>query len=433
MATAAVIPLLVLGALPEAAVGLLLIAAWVLGGVVGTQAALGGFATTTWLLLMAVFAIGSAVAATGLVYRVALWVAARVGGSFFRQVFFLGLTGLISGAGLPNATARMGLVAPALTELSISLGYAPRTRAAAGIGMAALAGFGLMVSPFLTSSSTALLVLAVLPETARAGVDWVTWAVRAAPLNLVLFFGLVATIYWWYRPSPPAHLVNRGWDPGNSPMALQRALLGEVTRQERTALWVVAALLVGFVSQPAHGLDAVWVALAALGALAVLGLFTADVFRTVNWSFLILFSALAATPAVFESTGAGRWLGEMANSGLHDLAAAPLLFLAALALACFGVSALLRWQAAAPLMTLALSPVAGQAGIDPWLVGLTALVACNCFFFPQQSTIYMALYEGTGGRLFDHTQARPLAVAYVLLTLLALVVSVPVWRLMGLL
>ena len=78
-------------------------------------------------------------------------------------------------------------------------------------------------------------------------------------------------------------------------------------------------------------------------------------------------------------------------------------------------------------------PVAGAAGIDPWVVAIIALIACNGFWVPYQSTMYLALYHGTGGYLFSHAQARPLAVAYGVLTLLALCASVPLWQAMGLL
>jgi hypothetical protein len=64
-----------------------------------------------------------------------------------------------------------------------------------------------------------------------------------------------------------------------------------------------------------------------------------------------------------------------------------------------------RWQAAAPLVTIALAPVATAAGIHPYIVGLIAVIACNEFFFPYQSTTYLALDAGTGRALFMHAQA----------------------------
>ena len=117
---------------------------------------------------------------------------------------------------------------------------------------------------------------------------------------------------------------------------------------------------------------------------------------------------------------------------IGGLARTPIAFLAALTLLCFAVSLVLRWQAAAPLLTITLGPVAQGAGIHPLVVGLTAIIACNGFFVPYQSTIYLALYQGTEGRLFSHAQARRAAIAFGIVTLLALCLSVPVWRAMGL-
>jgi hypothetical protein len=53
--------------------------------------------------------------------------------------------------------------------------------------MAMLMGFGQMVAVFLTSSTTSVLVYAVLPEASRANLSWGSWAVRAAPTHLILF------------------------------------------------------------------------------------------------------------------------------------------------------------------------------------------------------------------------------------------------------
>ena len=97
------------------------------------------------------------------------------------------------------------------------------------------------------------------------------------------------------------------------------------------------------------------------------------------------------------------------------------------------VSFVVRWQAAAPLVTIALVPLASAAGIHPFVVGVIAVIACNGFYLPYQSTTYLALYSGTGGKVFTHAQARRAALAYGAWTLIAVALSVPVWRVMGLL
>jgi DASS family divalent anion:Na+ symporter len=423
---AAVVPMLAVEALPEGVLALLLAAAWVLGGVAGPEVTLTGFSSASWVLVVSVLAVGSAIAASGVLYRLALWTVAHTRGGFRSQVIALSIVGVLMGPAVPNATSRVTITAPALKELVEALGYAPGSSAAAGLSMAALIGFGQMAAVFLTSSTTAVLVFAVLPPESRSGLDWIAWAYYAAPPHLILLAGFVGTILWWYRPQERIAQVRGS-------LELQRALLGPPSWRERISLVIGAALVVGFISQPFHGVDSAWLAVLALTLLAATGVVTAATLREVNWSFALLFGMLASISNVFSVTRVDRWLAHTIAGAVGDLTASPALFVFALTLLCFVVSLVLRWQAAAPLMTIALGPAAAEADISPLVVGLVALIACNSFFMPYQSTTYLALYQGTGGELFSHRQARAAALAYGLLSLLALTASVFFWDLMGLL
>ena len=422
-------PVLALDALPEGVLALALAAVWVLGGIAPVNVALGGFASTSWVLLVSVLVVGASIASSGLLYRLALWIVAHTRGGFAGQVLALALGGVLIGPAVPNATGRVTLIAPALGELIEALGYAPGSRPATGLAMATLVGFGQMVGVFLTSSTTAVLVYAVLPAAVQREITWSTWAVYAAPANLLLLAGLVAAVIVLYRPLS-AERVTRGQ---SGALALQRALLGPPSRAERLSLVVGAGLLLGFITQPLHGVPPAWVAVVALIALAATRVANAETLRAVNWSFALLFGMLASLSAVCTEAQVDQWIAGMVASTVQDLGRAPVLFVAALTVVCFAVSLLLRWQAAAPLLTIALAPVAASAGINPFVVGLVTVIACNGFLLPYQSTTYLALYHGAGGRTFTHRQARPAAVAYAVVTLLALCASVPVWRAMGLL
>ena len=425
----AVVPVLAVEALPEGVLALLLAGAWVLGGVTRPEVALTGFSSASWILVVSVLAVGAAIGASGVLYRLALWMVANSKGGFPGQVLALSIAGVLMGPAVPNATGRVTMIAPALKELVEALGYAPGSRAAAGLAMAALIGFGQMGAVFLTSSTTAVLVFAVLPPASRQGLDWISWAWYAAPPHLILLAGLVGATLWWYRP--PAGTENMAAQPRNS-LELQRALLGPPSQRERISLAVGAALVIGFIAQPLHGAHPAWVAVLALTVLAATGVVTAATLREVNWSFALLFGMLAGTADVFSGTQVDKWLAHTIAGAVGDLTTSPALFVFVLTLFCFVVSLVLRWQAAAPLMTITLGPVAAEAGISPLVVGLAALIACNTFFMPYQSTTYLALYHGTGGELFSHRQAWPAALAYGLFSLLALTASVFFWRLMGL-
>ena len=425
----AAVPVLAVDALPEGVLALLLAGAWVLGGVARTEVALAGFSSANWVLVVSVLAVGSAIASSGVLYRLALWTVAHTRGGFPGQVLALSVAGVLMGPAVPNATGRVTMIAPALKELVEALGYAPRSRAAAGLAMAALIGFGQMAAMFLTSSTTAVLVFAVLPPQTRSGLDWMKWAYYAAPPNILLLVGLIGALMGLYWPRAEEE---RQTGKLRSSLELQRVLLGEPSRRERISLVVGAALLVGFVTQPLHGAHPAWVAVLALTFLAATGVVTAGTLREVNWSFALLFGMLASISDVFTGTRVDQWLARTMVGATGNLTANPVLFVVVLTLLSFAISLVVRWQAAAPLITIALGPVAAKAGISPLVVGLVALIACNGFFVPYQSTTYLALYHGTGGELFSHAQARAAALAYGALTLLALATSIVFWRIMGL-
>ena len=180
-----------------------------------------------------------------------------------------------------------------------------------------------------------------------------------------------------------------------------------MSREEKLALGVGIGMLVGFMTEPLHGVDPSWIAVLAAGVLAATRVVTVNTLRAVNWNFALLFASSSALPTVFGHTGLDRWMADLVTANAGGLLATPALFVVALTLLCFAISFVVRWQAAAPLITIALAPVASASGMHPFIVGLIAVVACNGFFLPYQSTAYLALYAGTAGQLFTHPASCP--------------------------
>jgi CRP-like cAMP-binding protein/di/tricarboxylate transporter len=413
-------------ALPDAVVALALLAVWVVSGLVSPRVALDGFASQAWLLVLAVLAVGVAVGNTGLLYRAALASLARARPGFAWRCATLGLVGVAVTPMLPNATSRVALAAPLVRELAEAIGYEPGSRAASGLGLAALVGFGQMSALFLTGSSAGLLVHGMLPPGVRGEFGFARWFVAALPLHLVLMaLALVAVVALYRPPGAPAVAGDR--------LALQRAVLGPMRREEMLCLVVLLALITGFLTEPWHGVNGAWMGVGALVALAAGGVLDAGMLRSgVNWTFLVFFGVMISLAGVFAALGIDAWLALALAGPVRALAGSATVFCLALVVAGFALAFLVRWQAAAPLLTLVALPVAESAGVHPFLVGLIALVATQVWFLPYQSTVYLALYHGSGA-VFSHHAARSLALLWGPLVLLSVLAATPVWRAMGLL
>ena len=423
---AAALPLLVFSVLADHFVALLMIAGWAGLNLVQPRVALAGFSTPGWFLVLSVLAVGVALARAGLLYRIVLAILQRAPGSQVALSLSLALTGVLFSPAMPNATARTALVAPLVLELGEALGFRRRGRGSAALAMAVLLGFGQMCGLFLTGSSSGLLVHGLLPPESRARFGFVTWFLAALPLHLVLFVLTYLAIVVVLRPERVGGQL-RGR------IEAQRRVLGPMSRAEWIAAGVFLALLVAFVLGPLIGLEPAWAAVLAMVVLGATGVLDGQGFRAgINWSFLLFFGAMLSLAEVFSTLKVDAWLASAAAAPLTPLAGTPALFLLAVGLVGYLINLVVRWQAACLLMTLVLVPATQPLGFEPWVIGMTALVTTNMWFLPYQSTIYQALYYGTDEQAFTHQQARPIALLYGLILLVALVATVPIWRLMGL-
>ena len=85
------------------------------------------------------------------------------------------------------------------------------------------------------------------------------------------------------------------------------------------------------------------------------------------------------------------------------------------------------------LVGVTLLPMAPRVGVDPWVVVITMLATSVVWFLPSQTISYLVAQSASEGRLFSHAQAQRFAFAYTTLVLIGLALSIPYWRLLGLL
>jgi CRP-like cAMP-binding protein/di/tricarboxylate transporter len=421
------LPLLVFSVFADDVVALLLVAAWAGFGLVPARVAVSGFATPGWFLVLAVLAVGVALARSGLLYRFVLGLLARVPSNHTLLSLALAGVGVAFTAVMPNAVARAALAAPLALEISDALGYARRSRGSAAIAMAVLLGFGQMAALFLTGSAPGLLIYGLLPPDSRARFGFANWFLAALPLHVVIFVLTYLAILLLLRPEAPVKALREQ-------VRVQRHILGPLGRGEGIAAAVFVLLVLAFVLAPSIGVDPAWPAVLAMAVLMATNVLDQQGFKSgINWSFLLFFGVILSMVEVFATLKIDAWLGAVASYLLAPLAASPALFVVALGLAGYVLNFVVRWQAASPLMALVLIPVVAPFGIEPWVVGMVALVATNMWYLPYQSITYQALYYGADEQAFSHAQVRPIALIYGLACLVGLVATVPVWRAMGLL
>ena len=413
------------GSVPDYVVALGMGIAWVLLRVAPTATAFGGFATSTWFLMLGVLGLGAALARSGLLYRITLIAVRRFPPTFVGQTGALFTAGIVSTILIPSSQARVTFMGPVVLGLADTLKYPPRGRGSAGLAMAAFTGFSLATTLFLTGTTTCLLAWRVLPEATRAHVTWLAWLEAVLVLEAVSLGAALAWIVWRYRPA------------GSTPVRAsllhaQLQMLGPPSRDERITGLVALAVVAGWITQPWHGVDPAWLTLGGLCLLlAMQVLDRAALQGQVDWSFLLFMGIAFSLADLAVHVGADAWFAMRARVALGDITT-PAAAVTATVLITVLVRFALPWQTAVPLLTVALAPFVEAAGVSPLIVALVALKAGNVFLLPQQSPTYLTLYYGTEERAFSHGQVRPFAWLYAAAVLAGFLLSLPYWRALGL-
>ena len=248
-------------------------------------------------------------------------------------------------------------------------------------------------------------------------VDFVTWMALAVPVALVVL------VFAWF-------LLTRRFPASADTIDVR--IGGDFDRgRPALILYVVFALtVIGWVSEPLHGVPSSIVGFAAVVILLSTQVFGVDDLRRLNWHILWLVGGGIALGNGVSNTGLDQWLVDLFDWG----SLSPGLLLAALALVAIGLSTIISNSATANLLipigiSLALSDA---VDLDPLLVGLLIALACSLAMALPVSTPPNAVAYASG-----EIETKDMAIIGLLVGAVGIVLIVfvmpPVWEGLGLL
>lgn len=409
---------------PDFVVALAMVTAWGLTGLVPLGRALTGFTSSSYLVALSALGLAAAMARSGLFFRAALRLLQIFPPSYPGQVLALLVGGLLITPLMPLSIARVATIAPLVQELAQSLGYPRRSRGSAGLAFAGILGYGAFSSIFFTGLAMNFYVFALMPPADRAHFSWPIWLVSAAPAGLVVLVGSAVMLLLGFRPIEPSKITT-------DTLQRQQRVLGPLAPSERVTIVALAVLLVGLVAQPIVRIDSAWVAASALVVVLTGGALDREGFRSsIEWGFLVLFGVLLGTGGVLHSAGIDSWIGDVLVP-LARSVGTPVMLVMLLAAVIAACRLVLPWIPATLVLSLVFVPAAPRLGLSPWVAGFVVLVTANAWLRPRQSDYCLLVRDATHGEMFTERHAQLVGLALTALTLLALAVSLPYWRLLG--
>lgn len=385
------------------------------------------FSGTNYWLLVGALVLGAAVAHSGLLKRLTLLVMKAFPGTYLGQFLGITLSGVVISPLIPSGTARLAVAGPVTKEIGHEMGLENQTKPMAGLFAALYTGFNCTSHVFLSASFMCYSMLKFLPE-GYSDVTWTDWFIWALPWSIVALGLTTIATYFYYKPTEKINL-NKNF------IANKIVELGTWNKGEKITMAVLAICLVLWMTERQHGISSAIVAM--LGVCALMGLKVMGVkeFRAkVNWDILIYIGCMYEIGSALTTWGITKWIGGVLGPVLNPFLSNPVLFVLIFVLLVYLTRFIvISWLGVMTVYSVLLAPLAVQAGMHPFIPCFIAYVSVNVFFFDFQNLPYVSAI-GIVGDMVDHNKnCVPYAIIWAAANLVACLISVPYWKMIGML
>ena len=398
----------------------------------GLSTAMSGFSSSAVALVAAALALATAMQATGLHRRLALYVLKLAGEKVSNIVIGAIAISIILAFFVPSATARAGAVVPILMGMVAAFGLEKESKLAALLVITATQAVSIWNVGIKTAAAQNLVAVGFIEDQLGQTVSWGQWFLWAAPWSVLMSVALYFIMRWAIKPETDAIAG------GRELVEKQLADMGPMTGAEKRLTAVAVALLLFWATEGLlHPVSSATITIVAVGIMLTPRIGVMDwkyAQEHINWGTLVVFAAGISLGKFLLDTGAASWLSE-STFGAIGLASMPIL--AAIALvSLFNILIHLGFASATSLAS-ALIPVfialaatldAPNGGIG--FVIIQQFVICFGFLLPVSAPQNMLAY-GTGAftsKQFLRTGIPLTVVGYLLI----LILSATYWSWIGL-
>lgn len=448
------------GILPEFVTALIMAAAFVVGCQVPTTTVFSAFASSTWWLLVAAFALGFGVQKSGLMARMAAAVLRIFPNTFNMQAVGLIATGTLVGPFIPSLSAKATMLAPLSLGISDSLGYERKGRQATGLFLAMFTGIRTVGPAVISSSIIGYGLLATLPADVAAQFPMANWFLCMLPWFVFVMVANYVAIVLMFGPkrgkgaqpgdsggaddaaaandtddaAAASDAPTTSADPKPSPKSQKQANRTPMTAGEKRMAAIMGICVLLWVTEPLHAVPSHIVAITAMVAMLAFGVVDAKQLRQgVAWDSLIFIGCVLGLADVFAALGIDRWIIGSCTPAFAVLAQNPYLFVVGICVATIALRFVIVSEMAYINIFMAfMVPLALTLGISPWVIGVCVYAVVNPWFVLYQNPIYLSAYYATEGKMAKQSSSAAYCAVYLAICIVGLLISVPLWQSLGL-
>lgn len=286
--------------LPEFITALLFFAVAMVAKIAPADVIFGGFASSAFWLVFSGFVLGIAIRKTGLADRAARALSSRLTDSWPLMVASVVLLSYALAFVMPSNMGRIALLMPIVAAMAKRAGINEGTRAWYGLALAV--GFG-------TFQLSATILPANVPNLVMSGAAEGSYGIH---LNYLPYLLLHTPVLGWLKGAVLIMLIC--WLFPGKPHAPRDLTPAEpMSRDEKRLAWMLAVVLLLWVSESWHGIGPAWTGLAAavITLLPRVGFINGDEFSSgVNIRTCIYVAGILGLAITVTQTGIGNAVGE---------------------------------------------------------------------------------------------------------------------------
>ncbi len=392
------------------------------------KVALSGFTNDSFFMAMSVFGISSVLVSSGLMFRLVINLLNYFPMSQYWHARTLLFTGIIMTPLLPSANGRIVMAVPILKDMIDSLGYEKKGTAANLLGSTAFMGFTFFSSAFLSSKAIHFVMFGLFPSQIQEQFTWLYWFYASIPSFVVMLVLLMIALKLIYGKNEKPKL-------SKEIIEVQKDILGPMTKKEWAAMGGMLLFGIGIATSSLHKIEMSWVGLIVLYVVLVSGILSKNDFeKHVDWTFLLYQAALIGLVKTISFTGLDAmlgnhlmWIGLYIKSNIY-------IFILMLSGVILSLRIFIPNNATVVILASILFPIAELSGLNAWIVAFIILMMSDAWFLPYQSTYYVLFDEMMmSNKLINMNHIIGINAFSVFFRIAALFVSIPYWRMIGIL
>ena len=381
--------------------------------------------STVWIMIGALI-LGTAAGQCGFLKRCALLMMKALPATYSGQCLAFVFSGVVLTPLIPSTAAKSTIIPPMVLANAESLGIQPHSKPAKGIFLAYYIGYITTAVCFLSGSFISYSLNGVIADAAVVTwMNWFLWSIVFLVSNVVL---MILIILLWYRPKEKIEISKEF-------VTKQLDEMGVWTWQQKLTGITLVSCLVLWIFERALNIPS-W-AVACIGAmlLMVCNVMTVkDLRAKIPWDSILMIGCFVGVGSVATAVGIDATVRTLLGDTLGKLMSNPFLLIIVLSVVTWVLrSVLTSMTTATTITTVLLLPLCASYGIHPWILIFVGYASGNIWWLIYQTAPSILSFAATDNKLVTHSETIAGSVQFAVTCLVALLISIPYWQLLGLL